>query len=396
MSRFSPTNLLRRFGRGASVPLALIVLCTMATSSSAETEAEYKARLSENLKKIQRLEAEVVDAREKRQSLLTRLGAADGKIQGRNNRIKELRQDISEYSTQVENLEASLRKSQALIASTRQSLGKLMQASLQVRSNDGLQVMLQHTDPALSSRLGIYYDYFFRATSARIADESAMLETGRRAHHEALKSRNWLKYIEKKAKKQKEELAGTKTRQQRQLTELDNSLEQKEQLVQNLRKDQERLGNLLEELRKNAIGASGFFTNGKGKYPWPVTGERHASFGQQKSVGKLSWQGLFITAAEASPVRAIADGETVYADWLQGFGMLVILDHGDGYMTLYGGNRELQVKAGDWVEYGARIATVGDSGGLNRHGLYFEVRHNAKPVDPELWVDSKNQFPKSG
>jgi len=376
--------------------LALAAACVFCTNLSAETEAEYAARINANTEKIQRLETEVADAKRQRAAMAAKLASADGKIQGRSERILELKQDIRQFNSRVEGIEASLLDSQALIATTRKSLGRLMRTSLQVRSNDGLQVMLQHTNPALSSRLGIYYDYFFRATTARIDNESHLLEASREAHQEALKSRNWLKYLEKKATSQKTLLTGDKSDQKQRLTKLDTTLRKKEQLVEDLRKDQQRLGKLLEELRKNALGASGLFAHSKGKYPWPVAGKRLAGFGEKKSVGKVTWQGLFITAEAGRSVRAIANGEIVYADWLQGFGMLVIIDHGDSFMTLYGGNRELQVEVGEWIESGSPIATVGDSGGQNKAGLYFEIRHNAKPVDPELWVDSKNRFAKKG
>ena len=191
---------------------------------------------------------------------------------------------------------------------------------------------------------------------------------------------------------ERQTLAGTHTSGKSRLNKLDSTVQEKEQQVTNLKKDQERLSVLLDELRRKSLGASGFFAAGQGKYPWPVAGKRLARFGDIKSVGKLTWTGMFITARNGASVRTIADGEIVYADWLQGFGMLVIIDHGDGYMTLYGGNRDLQVTVGEWVEFGARIATVGDSGGQNKTGLYFEIRHNARPIDPELWVGAKNRF----
>jgi len=106
----------------------------------------------------------------------------------------------------------------------------------------------------------------------------------------------------------------------------------------------------------------------------------------------LRWDGYFIEAGTGAAVRAIADGTVVYSDWLQGFGMLVILDHGDGYMTLYGGNREVTVRKEDWVQTGSTIATVGDSGGQKTSGVYFEIRHNATPVDPKEWVSTDNSI----
>lgn len=372
--------------------LCLITLPGTLAQAADPTEAEFTSQIKANEEKISQLNAEVSQAKQDRQKLLARLKDTDGLIQGRAERIQELHSEIGQYAQRVDQLDTRLEQSQEQILKARDALGQLMITSMQLRSNDGLQVMLQHTDPALSSRMGVYYDYFFRATAKRINNETQLLTSTRSAQLEASKSRNWLQYLKKKATSQQRAYTGEKQESTNRLTNLDESMQDKKKQVSNLKKDQERLAGLLEELRKQSLGASGFFAQGQGKYPWPAKGKRLAGFGEVKSVGKVKWTGMFIEATRGAPVRAIADGEAVYADWLQGFGMLVIIDHGDGYMTLYGGNRDLQVKETDWVEFGARIATVGDSGGQNRNGVYFEVRHNARPVDPELWVDAKNRF----
>jgi len=176
------------------------------------------------------------------------------------------------------------------------------------------------------------------------------------------------------------------------LGEVQAQISTKTRTVATLKVDQARLQALMEELRNSQVAHSGYFASGQGSYPLPVAGTIKARFGEVKSVGKLRWDGYFIEAGSGSPVRAIADGSVVYSDWLQGFGMLVILDHGDGYMTLYGGNRDVAVQKQDWVQTGSTIATVGDSGGQKTSGLYFEIRHNAAPVDPKEWINTNNSI----
>jgi len=163
-------------------------------------------------------------------------------------------------------------------------------------------------------------------------------------------------------------------------------IDEKTRSVAQLQRDQQRLQTLMEELESRQRDASGYFTALKGQFSLPVSGRVTARFGDAKSVGRLHWQGLFIEASTGAAVHAVADGEVAYADWLQGFGMLVILDHGDGYMTLYGGNRSIIPTTGSWVESGSTIATVGDSGGQHTGGLYFEIRHNATALDPARWL----------
>ena len=123
----------------------------------------------------------------------------------------------------------------------------------------------------------------------------------------------------------------------------------------------------------------------KGKLPWPVVGKPSNRFGRYRNGTSLRWQGLTIPSTEGNRVEAIHSGRIVFADWLRGSGLLVIIDHGDGYMSLYAHNQSLLKEIGDWVNPGDTIATVGNSGGQQRSGLYFEIRHNGKPTDPKRW-----------
>ncbi|MBX2886016.1 MAG: hypothetical protein KTR32_39035, partial [Granulosicoccus sp.] len=181
----------------------MIVISTHC-ARAADPESEFTSQLRENEEKISQLNTEVSEAKKEREKLLARLQDTDGLIQGRSQRIKALRNDIQKYEKQVGELEARLHQSQGRIRQARDTLGQLMLTSLQLRSNDGLQVMLQHTDPALSSRVGVYYDYYFRATAARINSETQLLTSTREAQLEASKSRNWLQYLKKKATSQQQ------------------------------------------------------------------------------------------------------------------------------------------------------------------------------------------------
>ncbi|HEX7026934.1 MAG TPA: peptidoglycan DD-metalloendopeptidase family protein, partial [Gammaproteobacteria bacterium] len=122
--------------------------------------------------------------------------------------------------------------------------------------------------------------------------------------------------------------------------------------------------------------------------PWPARGNIMNHFGDSRRGSDLLWQGLRISAPKGSEVRAISHGRVAFADWLPGFGLLMILDHNDGYMSLYGHNETLYKEAGNWVQPGEIIATVGNSGGEQQAVLYFEIRHQGKPVDPQKWCCS--------
>jgi len=128
------------------------------------------------------------------------------------------------------------------------------------------------------------------------------------------------------------------------------------------------------------------FARLKGRLDAPLKGETIGRFGEARADGGAIWKGVFIRADEGDEVRAVAPGEVVFADWLRGFGNLVIIDHGDGYMTIYGNNDILVAALGQKVLGGQAIASVGVDGGTRESGLYFEIRHRGEPVDPMKWV----------
>ena len=129
----------------------------------------------------------------------------------------------------------------------------------------------------------------------------------------------------------------------------------------------------------------------QGKLYLPVTGRISHRFGNRRNQGKLRWDGVFIDADEGVPVHAVHYGRVVFSDWLRGFGLLVIINHGEGYMSLYGHNQALYRQTGEWVHAGEVIATVGDTGGQSRTGLYFEIRIAGEPSDPQKWCVARAQ-----
>ena len=131
------------------------------------------------------------------------------------------------------------------------------------------------------------------------------------------------------------------------------------------------------------------FESMKGQLMLPVAGTISQSFGADRNIGKMRWRGIFIDAPEGEPVHAVHYGRVVFSDWLRGFGLLLIVNHGKGYMSLYGHNQTINREAGDWVLVGETIATVGNTGGQNKTGLYFEIRIDGTPADPQRWCQTR-------
>ena len=371
--------------------LSLLLFGPLGTSANAaETVEGVQQKIQKTSKRLQQLDAEINNGRQLKQKLSQALSNTELRVGERKQRLDSLGQDIAAYNQKLLNLEALLAQERNGVEQTRQSLAVSLRKMQRVSAVSGLKVVLQHDDPSLADRLNVYTGYFLRAQRRAINTQTTILAKLEAASAEALKNRNWLHYIKRKASGQYQARLAERSVKRQSLGEIETLLTSKNRTVAQLKADQQRLATLMSELEAAQVAQSGYFIAGQGQYPLPVDGQVEAHFGDLKSVGRLHWNGIFIRSRPGTLVRSIADGEVVYSDYLQGLGMLVIIDHGDGFMTLYGGNRDLVVSPGAWVESGASIATVGDSGGQSSSGVYFEVRHNAKPVDPEKWVSSKN------
>ena len=206
-----------------------------------------------------------------------------------------------------------------------------------------------------------------RAAQARLAEQRDALESERK-HAEALQQER-----------------------RQTVADIDKALSTDGARVAKLEEDARQLAELLEELRKTLAeldtpASYKPFTKARREMNYPVAARASNRFGGQRNAANMRWRGWLMPAPEGSDVRAIHHGRVVYADWLRGQGLLLIIDHGEGYLSLYGHNRSLQRDVGDWVRPGDIVATVGASGGADRPALYFEIRHNGEPVDPGKWL----------
>ena len=297
--------------------------------------------------------------------------------------IKRIQARTKELVDQKSRIIHSIGEQQAVLKD------EILSAYLIGRQNT-LKLVLNQRDPARLSRVLVYYDYFNRAHRTAIEllhdQNQALLDLEKQ-----LARQKTLYEIELKEEetlvldlqiKQQQRLAFVKRLTQR--------LKQEKRLLKHLLNNQERLGNLAQNInRKNpsnskTIGTS--FAKAKGKLHWPVKGQLKQRYGSQRFNTKLRWKGVLIAASEGADVKAVADGKVVFADWLRGYGFLIILDHGKGYMSLYGHNQRLNKKTGDKVNKGDVIAAVGSSGGQAESGLYFEIRASGKPQNPSNWL----------
>ena len=346
-----------------------------------------EAQLKNTAVRLQALDEQLQANRTRKASLKEAVNSVSGKVSERQTRLDELDNEITRYNGSLKKLEAQVLEEHNLLNTRKDILANALRQSQRIATGTGLRVVLQHENPSQASRLGVYTDFFLRAQNQLITQQLAIINKVEQAHETALKDRNWLNHIQRKASSQHQAFVKERQEVSTEIDQVEADIQTTTKNVAELKADNARLQTLMEELKALQVANSGYFAAGRGSYEMPVNGQIHAKFNDVKSVGKVRWQGLFITAKPGAAVRAVADGEVVYSDWLQGFGRLVIIDHGDSFMTLYGGNRETLVSTGDWVDSGRPLATVGNSSGHKLSGLYFEIRHEAKPVDPEQWIN---------
>jgi septal ring factor EnvC (AmiA/AmiB activator) len=254
-----------------------------------------------------------------------------------------------------------------------------------------LKVLLNQQQPDQVSRVLRYYDYINKERSRHIDEYLETAKSLNRVEKEMLQKDYALSAIRTKLEERRKRLNSEQTKRETLVAQLDKDIAGKGQELVSLNQDRARLEKLLEEVREAIVNIpmpkdTRPFKSMRGKLPWPIKGRVAYAFCSEQIRGKLRRNGMVIRANEGNEIKAIHSGRVVFADWLRGYGVLLIMDHGNGYMSLYGHNQSLLREAGDWIHAGESIATAGRSGGQSRSGLYFEIREKGAPQDPIVWL----------
>jgi murein hydrolase activator len=351
-------------------------------------------------------ERELARVREQIEALTTRIGrdtaardeqaaaleALDRRLATTTRALAETRERVDAERRRETELAAETAAADARLAAERAALAEQVRLSYMTGRQEFFKLLLSQESPARLGRMIVYYDYLNRARSARIAAVAVELETLSRLAAETDAVRRELAALEAEQREQLDALEAARAERRARIAELDHSIAAGGTEVERLEAEEERLAKLVVEL---AELLSGFpdgegqpFAELRGQLSWPVPGRITADYGRLRGGGSMRWNGVMLEAERGAVVRAVYHGRVAYSDWLPGLGMLVILDHGDGYMSLYGHNDRLLREAGDWVNPGDGIAEVGDSGGRSQPSLYFEIRRDGEPVDPHQWVSA--------
>jgi septal ring factor EnvC (AmiA/AmiB activator) len=276
------------------------------------------------------------------------------------------------------------------IAQERDALAAEVRVAYVNGRQEQLKLLLNQGDPARLGRMMTYYAYFARARAARIASIGDHLAHLDLITENIAAETQKLRTLEADSARDVKLLASARERREQTLEQVQAKLQSRSDELAKLQRDAQALEQLVEQLRR-AIEefpelAEQPFQRVKGKLPWPVKGPLLARFGQLRAGGPLKWQGLVIGTQRGTQVRSPYYGRVVYADWLPGMGLLIVLDHGGGYMSLYGHNEQLYRRVGERVSPGDLLAAVGDAAGFGKAGLYLEIRKGRDPQDPAAWL----------
>jgi septal ring factor EnvC (AmiA/AmiB activator) len=300
--------------------------------------------------------------------------------------IRTLEQELGELRTRQRDLALARTKQQTLIAAQ-------LRSAYQLGQEKNLKVLLNQQDPARISRAMTYVDYLNRARLDAIAEFSSTIDELAKLEP-AIQSRTLgLAQTGEQLAAEKEQLASQQNSRRQTLASLSATIQSKDAQLKQHQQDRQRLENLLNTVEDVATTFATMddakpFASRKGKMSWPTKGKIVTRFGSRRHDGGLRSQGVEIRASKGSSVTAVHHGRVVFADWFGGQGLLLIIDHGDGFMSLYGHNQSLLKETGDWIHTGEIVATVGDSGGRSEAGLYFEIRQKGKASNPAQWCRS--------
>ncbi len=352
---------------------------------------QYQQKLEKLQKSISRVQQHLHGNRRQRSNIITELHNLEQNISKNTDLLKSLQDRYLSILEHRQRLQKKLQTLNRHLQTQRSVLIEQMRSAYRMGQQQQIKLLLNQQDPAKIGRILSYFSYLNRARQQQIQHFLQMIQQQR--HIEAALTKTLLaQNAALKAQKQKERLRQQQRLQHKQLVaRLNRRIQNQESTLSSLKASRSRIENLLKSLGElladiptNPAETKPFKTR-KGNLAWPLKGPFLARFGQPKEQGRLHWKGVLIGADYGTPVHVISHGRIAFSDWLQGYGFIIIVDHGNGYMSLYGHCESLLKQAGDWVQTGDIIATAGASGGQTRSGLYFEIRSRGKPVNPAKW-----------
>jgi murein hydrolase activator len=404
----------------------LMLLALLWPQAAGANEVESKKSELDALKqRLQSLQHEFRAAEEHRTEAADELRQSERNISEAMRQLRELEQEQRRANAELTALQEASAATEKRIEQQQESLSEAIRAAHQRGQSDALKLMLSGRDPNQTARDLRYLASLSRAQLELIESLKTDLAKLEQLKTEASNKSAILAELREARLKEQKKLQSERNEREKLLSKLAAQIKKQRSEIATLKRDEQRMTQLVERLNrlvaekaarekaarekaaksakaptKSAAGrplgvntrtpepfqTDKPFSRLKGSLHLPVKGELMNRFGTPREEGGVSWKGLFIRATQGSVVKAIAAGQVVFSEWLRGFGNLIIVDHGEGYMSLYSNNESLYKQVGDLVQPGDAIASVGNSGGQSNSGLYFEMRHQSRPINPMHWV----------
>lgn len=355
--------------------------------------------------RIERLRSEIAGGEESRAEARDQLRESEQAISEANRALRELGRKRDATRGELASLGTRQSTVMAEITARQEQLGRLLSAHYLGGERSYLRLLVMGEDPNQVARELQYYAYVSRAHATFIQSLRADLERLRAIESLTRDVTVELSAIESEQRAKRTQLLGQQAERRKVLDRVSAQVRDQRREVKSLERDEARLSRLVDQLAKviaaptergrrnervpESGGGQTSFAHLKGKLRLPIRGELVNRFGAKRSEGGAQWKGLFIRAPSGQDVRVVAAGRVVFAEWMRGFGNLLIVDHGGDYLTIYGNNESVLKTVGDEVRTGDPVATVGATGGSPESGLYFEIRRQGKPFDPLKWVSLK-------
>ena len=323
------------------------------------------------------------DTGKQREKLLQLLEKDEQAIADAARKVNQTENALSDAEKRLSELKQRAAQLDKLKESQQQTLAKQLTSAYLAGNHDYSKMLLNQQDPATIERMLAYYDFLNKARMQAIEQLKQTRQELSAVQQSEQQERNRLNKLVLDQKAQSKRLNQEQDQRQQTLKELQRTISSKASELEQLQIEEASLKRVVEQAlaaMRDSPSMDGL-AKSRGSLNWPTKGRIKNSFGSQRS-GNVRWKGVMLSAPEGQSISAVAAGKVIYADWLRGFGMVLVVDHGKGFMSLYGHAQALLKDAGDTVKAGEAVALVGRSGGQTEPGLYFEIRHKGQAVDP--------------
>lgn len=355
-----------------------------------ESATDYEDKLKQLRDSIAELKREINSVKTNRNSLQNKLQTSEEDISELLKKIDRLKGDLASQKKQLSLLNTERAQLQQKKRSQQKHIAEEVNGAYRLGQQGNLRLLLNQQQPEKFSRQLRYYHYILDARQEKLSEFRETISRLDEIEPSILAKTKAISEQQGRLQSQHKDLSSRQAERRRTLAALNKTLASKDVQLQTKAANQKRLQKLLDEVGQTLanikLPSNGVaFKKRRGKLKWPSSGRIRHRYGSPRADGKLKWQGVFIRANNGRPVRSIHHGRVVFSDYLKGHGMLIIVDHGEGYMSLYAHNQTLLKDTGDWVDSNDIIAKVGNTGGLEEAGVYFEIRYKGNPTNPARW-----------